>query len=391
MTIEGPQTEQGSSAELISSKAPSSAELWDEVLQRLAEVQSMAPSSEATWNDVLQRIAEVQRAHTKLATAVDHLGAVLSSALVTEPRQDLAGRGIAAEFAVDADMPPLLVPKLPDIEVGEARDETPWLPEQSMAEALPTIEERETDGGQAPEATSEDGQPWLTEFAIFAPTDEHEVEEEQPWLAELALAETPSETTAMEVPESEALQTRPEIEHEQPILAEPVLAQTPAETVEEEEEPVVHVDAETAASFAPDEPHGALSGVSIFAPGRVVDMSPQVMDALLAAEFGEATVRLMDSEALTLDDLLAEEFAPTDQGTEARGAATPLLPLPTSEAEIHPPPSPPLPPPPADLLPPPLGDLPPSPFDSPLSTGESTLPVEPPPIPEPVAMTDTGD
>jgi hypothetical protein len=36
-------------------------------------------------------------------------------------------------------------------------------------------------------------------------------------------------------------------------------------------------------------------------------------------------------------------------------------------------------------------DLPPSPFDSTLSTGESTLPVEPPPIPEPVAMTDTGD
>ena len=49
MTIEGPQEEQASSTELTSSMASTAAELWNEVLQRLDEVQSVAPSSASAW------------------------------------------------------------------------------------------------------------------------------------------------------------------------------------------------------------------------------------------------------------------------------------------------------------------------------------------------------
>ena len=294
MTIEGPQEEQVSSTELTSSMASTAAELW---------------------NEVLQRLDEVREAHTKLVTAVDHLGALLSTTLVTERQRNLARRGIATDPALDTDVPPLLLPASADVEVRESResgDEAPLLPEQTVADALATPEKRETHEPEAREASSEDEHPWLTESVVIPAVDDHETEEEGPWLAELG--ETAGPTQSAEAPTE--------------------TAQAPPETAV----------LEASESVAPQD--------------------PQVVDALLTAEFGDAAVRVVDPETLTLDAFLAEEFAPADRGNGA---------------------------PPENLLPPTPTDDPPWSIDFPFLAGESTLPVEPPPIPEPFATADTGD
>ena len=294
MTIEGPQEEQASSTELTSSMASTAAELW---------------------NEVLQRLDEVREAHTKLVTAVDHLGALLSTTLVTERQRNLARRGIATDPALDTDVPPLLLPASADVEVRESResgDEAPLLPEQTVADALATPEERETHEPEAREASSEDEHPWLTESVVIPAVDDHETEEEGPWLAELGVTAGPTQS-----------------------------AEAPTETAEAPPETAV---LEASESVAPQD--------------------PQVVDALLTAEFGDAAVRVVDPETLTLDAFLAEEFAPADRGNGA---------------------------PPENLLPPTPTDDPPWSIDFPFLAGESTLPVEPPPIPEPLAPADTGD
>jgi hypothetical protein len=295
--------------------ASTAAELWNEVLQRLDEVQSVAPSSAELWNEVLQRLDEVREAHTKLVTAVDHLGALLSTTLVTERQRNLARRGIATDPALDTDVPPLLLPASADVEVRESResgDEAPLLPEQTVADALATPEERETHEPEAREASSEDEHPWLTESVVIPAVDDHETEEEGPWLAELGVTAGPTQS-----------------------------AEAPTETAEAPPETAV---LEASESVAPQD--------------------PQVVDALLTAEFGDAAVRVVDPETLTLDAFLAEEFAPADRGNGA---------------------------PPENLLPPTPTDDPPWSIDFPFLAGESTLPVEPPPIPEPLAPADTGD
>ena len=68
MTIEGGQTEAVSSAELIDSMVSSSADLW---------------------NEVLERLDAVQEGHTRLSHAVDHLGEVVSNVFAAEPETDL--------------------------------------------------------------------------------------------------------------------------------------------------------------------------------------------------------------------------------------------------------------------------------------------------------------
>ena len=325
MTIEDPQAEQTPSTEPTGSIASIAAQLWDEVLQRLAKVQAVAPSSAQLWDEVLQRLTEVRETHAKLATAVDHLGALLSSALATERQRDLARRGIAADFALDVDVPPLLVvpasPQVEPSEPSEPSDEMPLLPEQTVTDTLRAPEEPETYESEAHEASYEGDHPWLTESVIVTPVNRYEIEEEGPWLAEPGVTEALEESS-----------------------------EAPAETAQ------------------------ALPEIAVLEiPEEVAFQTPELVDALLAAEFGDAAVMVMDPEITTLDAFLAEEFAPADQGN----ATTP-----------------------EDLLPPTPADSPSGSFDTPFLTGsfdtpfltgESTLPVEPPPIPAPLATADTAE
>jgi hypothetical protein len=313
MTIEGPQAEQTSSTEPTSSIASTDAQLWDEVLQQLAKVQAVAPSSAQLWDEVLQRLTEVRETHTKLATAVDHLGALLSSALATERQRDLARRGIVTDFALDVDVPPLLVvPASPDVEPSEPSDEMPLLPEQTVTDALRAPEEPETYEPEAHETSYEGEHPWLAESVMVTPVNGYEIEEEGPWLAEPGVTEAVEESS-----------------------------EAPAETAQ--------ASPETAVLEIPED---------------VAFQTPEVVDALFAAEFGDAAVMVMDPKTITLDAFLAEEFAPADRGNEA---AT------------------------EDLLPPTPTDPPSWSLDTPFLAGESTLPVEPPPIPAPIATADTAD
>jgi hypothetical protein len=328
MTNEGPQTEPTPSTGLASSIESTAAELWNEVLQHLDEVQSVAPSSAEQWDEVLQRLSEVREAHTKLATAVDHLSALLSNALVTERQRDLARRGIAADLEPDGDVPPLQVPASSDLEAREspnleARDpseEIPLLAEQTVTGTLLTPEERETYEPEALDASPEGEHPWMTESVGVPPVGGSETEEEAPWLADVGATEAPEGTAEGSAQTSEAL------------------AETARDSGETAQDP-----AQTA---------------SVEVPDGAAFQTPQVVDALLAAEFGDAAVRIMDPEDLTLDAFLAQEFAPAEPGDQV-------------PPENPPPPTP--------------ADLPPRSSDSPFLAEESTLPIEPPPIPEPLA------
>ena len=328
MTNEGPQTEPTPSTGLASSIESTAAELWNEVLQHLDEVQSVAPSSAEQWDEVLQRLSEVREAHTKLATAVDHLSALLSNALVTERQRDLARRGIAADLEPDGDVPPLQVPASSDLEAREspnleARDpseEIPLLAEQTVTGTLLTPEERETYEPEALDASPEGEHPWMTESVGVPPVGGSETEEEAPWLADVGATEAPEGTAEGSAQTSEAL------------------AETARDSGETAQDP-----AQTA---------------SVEVPDGAAFQTPQVVDALLAAEFGDAAVRIMDPEDLTLDAFLAQEFAPAEPGDQV-------------PPENPPPPTP--------------ADLPPRSSDSPSLAEESTLPIEPPPIPEPLA------
>ena len=334
MTNEGPQTEPTPSTGLASSIESTAAELWNEVLQHLDEVQSVAPSSAEQWDEVLQRLSEVREAHTKLATAVDHLSALLSNALVTERQRDLARRGIAADLEPDGDVPPLQVPASSDLEAREspnleARDpseEIPLLAEQTVTGTLLTPEERETYEPEALDASPEGEHPWMTESVGVPPVGGSETEEEAPWLADVGATEAPEGTAEGSAQTSEAL------------------AETARDSGETAQDP-----AQTA---------------SVEVPDGAAFQTPQVVDALLAAEFGDAAVRIMDPEDLTLDAFLAQEFAPAEPGDQV-------------PPENPPPPTP--------------ADLPPRSSDSPFLAEESTLPIEPPPIPEPLAAVDATE
>jgi hypothetical protein len=147
-----------------------------------------------------------------------------------------------------------------------------------------------------------------------------ETEEEAPWLADVGATEAPEGTAEGSAQTSEAL------------------AETARDSGETAQDP-----AQTA---------------SVEVPDGAAFQTPQVVDALLAAEFGDAAVRIMDPEDLTLDAFLAQEFAPAEPGDQV-------------PPENPPPPTP--------------ADLPPRSSDSPFLAEESTLPIEPPPIPEPLA------
>jgi hypothetical protein len=419
MTIEGGQTEPVSSAELIDSMASSSADLW---------------------NEVLERLDAVQEGHTRLSQAVDHLDEVVSNVFAAEPEtdlfitQDLSPGEASAEPVADAMTPPsgLSLPAQPDVvrESDEERParrgrapeqgagtEHPWLTEavatrtadKSLAEqdrpwlaapvdagASPVTSARGVSEVEAPErATVVADQSTAEETQVAAelavPEDVIETEDAQE-AVELAAPEDARELGELATPEGDvvedlqadepdfviaaaALDESVEASREEKPGLEPdedgpwltgsaagqVSVTDEAERRHEHEPqaPAAAFDGGVKAEFAPTEGPGPQPGIRVLDPGRVVDVGPEVLDALLAAEFGEVSARLLEPKALTVEALLNEEFAPSDRGTAP--SLTPLVPPTAIEADLPPlpsqqlpsPPSAPLPPPPSNLLPPP--------------------------------------
>jgi len=353
MTTEVPNEDQTSSTDVVSSLASASADLWGEVLQL---------------------VGRVEESRQRLTHAVDHL-------------EEVAG-DIAAAIA------PVPVPVVPEIEEPEAAaafeepepadviaaaevEVPPAPPIPAVAEAPTSPEEpQEVEGPEEPPeesitGTGEVEEPWIEESSVVATYAEQETSE----------PETAEEPAAAEAEE---------------VVAVAEADREPEETAPAGEEPKIALGAP--AALTSEEPGGALAGIRVLSPERVVDMEPAVVDALLAAEFGEAAARIMDPEALTLDALLGEEFGTKErEGTAetARGGWSPPAPLPPAP-KLPRPPSQPLPPPPSGLPPPPRSDVPESSRPTPLqrasetpegpagaSTGVTSLPyvqVSPPPL-----------
>ena len=103
----------------------------------------------------------------------------------------------------------------------------------------------------------------------------------------------------------------------------------------EPQAPAAAFDGGAKAGIRPTERPGPQPGIRVLDPERMVDMSPEVLDALLAAVFGEASARLLEPKALTVEALLNEEFAPSDRGTAP--PMTPLVPPTAIEADLPPP------------------------------------------------------
>ncbi|HUC35698.1 MAG TPA: hypothetical protein VMR97_01090 [Acidimicrobiales bacterium] len=337
MTAEGPNAGQMSSAELVESMASSSADLWHEIFQRLEAA---------------------QEGQARVAQAVDDLDAAAATVLAGEPETETAEAAKAEAEKAEAARAEAARAEAAKAEAARA--------EAAKAEA----EKAEAARAEAAKAEAEKAEAEKAE-AAKAEAERAEAEKAEAAKAEAEKAEAEKATTGPVVAAAELEEAAPPIPEPDELVA--ALAE-PEEWV-------------AAVPTSAEESRGTLSGVRVLAPERAVDMSPAVVDALLAAEFGEAAARIMDPSTLTLDALLGEEFARKehtasgDAITEATQEPATEEPAPaeeptgeqaaedeeaepqprqeqaseerSAETELPQPPTRPLPPPPTSLLPPP--------------------------------------
>lgn len=392
MSDEVPNTDRVSSADIISSLTSASSELWGEVAQRLTEA---------------------EEGRGRVADTVDHLEEVAA--------------GVAA--TLEEEPPAAIAPVRPEeVEVprhAEARIEEPKEPEGEEPEAeepREAVAEAEGAVAEAEEAGLEES--WVKESAVSAISEEEVAGAEEPWLespvapevqpeiasqvealgevraGEPIAAQRPLRPVVVEPEEPSQAETErpatvlaeePVVEPMEPaavVAEEPVFVQPEkVEAAAEErfelvEQPSPEPVVAAAAARPSAEPEGASAGIRVLSPERVVDMNPAVVDALLAAEFGEAAARVMEPDALDLGALLGDEFQikglrqeeQPATGTEVERRDWTPTPPPPPAPKLPPPPSQPLPPPPSSLLPPPpRTDVPESSRPAPLRQTAETL------------------
>jgi hypothetical protein len=400
-------------------------------------VSSVASSSSELWSEVLERLSEVQEGHKRLAEAVDHLGIMVTRALDGAPaelssdaRTHENGGSVLTELYVEEAKSPIpygvvdeAIARSP-LEPAPVGFDESWTPESPAAPEqgwLPDVPQvREEHGWSAQPEVAADSESHRVEqdpertdlFAEFLhvlrtePDDVASIEGAAPLAANELVTSLPIAEEDIAGEDTEQDELTPAAPPAS--LAAPGIGEQEAEH-SEEQQPLDFVP-----SFSIEQPHAQLDAI----PRRA---DPDMVDALLAAEFGEAAAKLMDPQDLTLDSLLGEEFAKKDSGRTppttdfgeptasarldlsadtappevsdgpgpaARGAAHPQAQTPTATAEprsdlLPPPPSLLLPPPPTQTLPAPppaLSSMPyvqvsPAPvsFDSPsLAAREAT-------------------
>jgi len=387
MTAEGPNAGQMSSAELVESMASSSADLWHEIFQRLEAA---------------------QEGQARVAQAVDDLDAAAATVLAGEPETETAEAAKAEAEKAEAARAEAARAEAAKAEAAraEAAKAEAEKAEAARAEAAKAeAEKAEAEKAEAAKAEAERAEAEKAEAAkaeaekaeaAKAEAERAEAEKAEAAKAEAEKAEAAkAEAEKAEAEKAEAAKAEAEKAEAEKATTGPVVA---AAELEEAAPPIPEPDELVAALAEPEEwvaavptsaeeSRGTLSGVRVLAPERAVDMSPAVVDALLAAEFGEAAARIMDPSTLTLDALLGEEFARKehtasgDAITEATQEPATEEPAPaeeptgeqaaedeeaepqprqeqaseerSAETELPQPPTRPLPPPPTSLLPPP--------------------------------------
>jgi hypothetical protein len=299
-------------------------------------VSSAFDSTSEVWNEVLERLSRVQEGHRRLSETVDQLGAVFAHVVeeVAEPAPAAATAPATRSASVTAFAPstafappttPTTPPAWPEAPAPRIEEPTVAVIDTLAEPEVETLPEPEVE--DTTEAKTDEPATASAEATLVESPEEHEWLEEPPveslieseaeraWLSQEVVEMIEIGAEAPAIPE--ATVTHEEVrESEEPAFAASVETNVVAETGAPPETPEAREDTserghegEPGAGYAPGSDE--LSGQPQVLPAlRVLDpeLTPELIDALLAAEFGEAAARFADPEVLTLDTLLSEEF-----------------------------------------------------------------------------------